>query len=126
MGLFTMMGETTRNLMKAPATERYPFTPKVWPAGARGHIVIDVSKCTLCLVCDKRCPTQAIEVNREKKTWAIEQLRCIQCGYCTEVCPKKCLALKEGYSSVRATKGRECSDIPYTPPVPKAAAVAAG
>jgi ech hydrogenase subunit F len=122
MGLFTMLGETTRCLLRRPATERYPFTPKVYVTGSRGHIAIDVTKCTLCVICDKRCPTQAIIVNREKKTWAIERLRCIQCNYCVEACPKKCLVLESGYSPVRAAKGHEGFDVPYVPPAPKPAA----
>ena len=121
MGLFTMLGETTRSLLKPPVTERYPFTPKVYVAGSRGHIEIEVSKCTLCIICDKRCPTQAIIVSRDKRTWAIERLRCIQCNLCVEACPKKCLANAAGYAPVRAAKGHELFDVPYIPQAPRPA-----
>ena len=119
MSLFTMLGETTRSLFRAPVTERYPFTPKVYPPGSRGHIAIEVTKCTLCVVCDKRCPTQAIAVDRVGKTWTIDRLRCIQCGFCVEVCPRKCLALSEGYTPPSVAKGHDRFDVPYTPPVKK-------
>lgn len=121
MSLFAMFGETARCLLRSPVTELYPFAPKVYLDGSRGHIAIDVAKCTLCLVCDKRCPTQAIVVDRAAKTWAIDRLRCIQCNCCVEACPKKCLALPVGYSPVVVAKGHDRFDIPYVPPVRKPA-----
>lgn len=132
MGLFTLFGETARNLFRPPATEDYPRTPKVYVAGSRGHVAIEVSKCTLCMVCEKRCPTRAIAVDRAAKSWSIEQLRCIQCSFCAEMCPKKCLVLEAGYAPVRASGGLQAFAVPFTPRAPAAvrtapdAAAAAG
>lgn len=44
---------------------------------------------------------------RPGKVWSIDRLRCIQCGACVEPCPKKCLALKEGYSPSVTSKSAE-------------------
>ena len=95
--LFRMLGPTMKNLMLKPATRRYPFDPYVPVARTRGKIVIDYEKCNFCLLCDRRCPTHAILVDRPGKVWQIDRLRCIQCGRCVEVCPKSCLVMDTHY-----------------------------
>jgi formate hydrogenlyase subunit 6/NADH:ubiquinone oxidoreductase subunit I len=87
-----------RNLFRKPVTERYPFVPKVYPAGARGKLNIEIEKCIYCGICQRRCPTAALAVSKEQKTWEVDRLRCVTCNLCVEVCPKKCLALATGYS----------------------------
>ena len=47
----------------------------------------------------KKCPSDAIEVDRKAKTWAIDRLRCVICGACVEVCPKKCLSMDTAYTT---------------------------
>jgi len=34
----------------------------------------------------------------------IDRLRCINCGYCAEICPKKSLAMVEGHGSPAVTR----------------------
>ena len=119
MGLFNMLGTTARNLFQGPATVRYPFTPKTYVENARGSIRIDESKCILCMICDKRCPTGAIHVDREKKTWQIERMRCIWCNFCVEQCPKKCLGMDPQYTPPATAKVVDTHAIPYVPPAPK-------
>lgn len=97
--LFRMIGPTMKNLVRKPVTRRYPFEPYVPHARTRGKIVIEFEKCNFCLLCDRRCPTHAIVVDRPGKVWQIDRLRCIQCGRCVEVCPKDCLAMDPHYSS---------------------------
>jgi formate hydrogenlyase subunit 6/NADH:ubiquinone oxidoreductase subunit I len=46
-------------------------------------------------------------VNRAQKKWAIDRLRCITCGYCVEICPKKSLELVTGHGSPAVTRDRE-------------------
>jgi NADH-quinone oxidoreductase subunit F len=41
--------------------------------------------CTGCMVCTKRCPTQAISGEKKAKH-TIDQKECIKCGVCLEVC----------------------------------------
>lgn len=93
-----------KSLFRKPATVKYPFGPKVLSASARGSIVIDISKCIFCGICQKKCPTAAIIVNREEKSWKIDRLRCITCNYCAESCPKKCLKMDNQYTEPMLTK----------------------
>jgi ech hydrogenase subunit F len=100
MALLSMSKMIFRNLFRQPVTERYPFVPKVYPVGARGKVNIEVDKCIFCGICQRKCPTAAIVVTKDSKTWAINRMRCISCNACVEACPKKCLALDTKYSPV--------------------------
>jgi len=93
-----------KSLFKKPATVKYPFGPKILPKGARGSISIDIAKCIFCGMCQRKCPTAALIVNKEEKTWNIARLRCITCGYCVEICPKKCLQMNNQYTEPMLTR----------------------
>ena len=88
-----------RSMVKKPATLMYPVVPRVWKERTRGRIEIDIESCIFCGICSRKCPTDAITVDREAKSWAISRMGCIQCSCCVEVCPKKCLANIAGYTS---------------------------
>ena len=122
---FTMSKQVARSLARGPATRRYPFEKREYFAGTRGHISIEIGKCILCVLCDRKCPTQAIKVDRQAKTWTIDRLRCIQCSVCVDVCPKKCLGMENTYAPSATAKTTEKFDIPFTPPAPKPPAAAA-
>ncbi len=98
MAILSMSKMAIKNLFSKPVTERYPFVPKVNPVGARGKVNIEIEKCIYCGICQRRCPTAAIVVAKDAKTWEVDRLRCISCNLCVEVCPKKCLALDTKYS----------------------------
>ena len=97
MGLFTMAGTTLLNLFRKPATLMYPFKPRAYFPITRGHITIDFSRCIHCTICAKKCPTDAIAVDRPNKEWKIDHLRCIACGSCIDNCPRKCLQMNNVY-----------------------------
>lgn len=113
---FKMTKVALEGLLKRPATVPYPAVRKPIYAGTRGRIAIVEDKCTLCLLCDKKCPTAAIKVDRAGKTWAIDRLRCIQCNFCVEVCPKKCLIMENLYTAPVTIKQMDVVAVPYTPP----------
>lgn len=92
------------SLFKKPATLMYPVIPRKWQERTRGHIEVDMEACILCGICSKKCPTNAIEVSRDEKTWSIERMQCIQCSCCVEVCPKKCLFNKNEYTTPDVNK----------------------
>ena len=88
-----MIGRSLRNLVSRPATRRYPYEIRERFEGARGTIEFDVETCNYCMLCMRRCPSAAITVSREERTWSIEQLPCIACNVCVEVCAKKSLSM---------------------------------
>ena len=51
--------------------------------------------CVYCTLCAKKCPAEAITVDRENKTWAVDEEKCIKCGVCVEKCPQKSLSFVE-------------------------------
>jgi ech hydrogenase subunit F len=92
-----------KSLVSKPATLLYPIKKREFFERTRGHIDIEVDKCIFCGICVKRCPTNAINVERSEKLWAIERLRCIQCSSCVDNCPKKCLYMENEYTAPSTT-----------------------
>lgn len=78
---------------KKPVTRKYPFQKRPPFADSRGKIDMDPNACVYCGICSKRCPTDAIKVERDPKSWTLNPHRCIVCGYCVEVCPKHCITM---------------------------------
>lgn len=110
-----------KNLISKPATRPYPEQPREYPERTRGHVEIDIDTCVLCGLCSRKCPTGAINVNRAEKTWTIGRFGCIQCGCCVETCPKKCLQMKQTYTTPGAEK-KEDTFVKTNMPAPAAPA----
>ncbi|HVT82245.1 MAG TPA: 4Fe-4S dicluster domain-containing protein [Phycisphaerae bacterium] len=106
-----MAFDMTRLVLKwafrKPVTSHYPFAPRQPLAGSRGKLIFNNSDCIYCTICDKKCPTGALAVDRVKKTWALDRLRCISCGACVDNCPKKSLELIEMHGGPSQTRDRE-------------------
>jgi len=73
----------------------------------RGKVDIEIIKCIFCGICQKKCPTSAINVFKVEKKWEIDRLRCISCGLCVESCPKKCLSLNNQYPASMTERAKE-------------------
>ena len=80
-----------RSLVQKPATLKYPFAPMPKDPLVRGSISIDINACIFCGLCERKCPTHAIKVVKNDRSWEISRFQCIVCNACAEVCPKKCL-----------------------------------
>ncbi|HEY1407147.1 MAG TPA: 4Fe-4S dicluster domain-containing protein [Spirochaetota bacterium] len=104
---FHMSLSTIANLFKKPATLMHPFKKRACYEATRGHISIEFEKCIHCTICAKKCPTNAIKVDRANKVWEIEHLRCIACGSCVEACPKNCLTMEKDYRAPALKGERE-------------------
>jgi ech hydrogenase subunit F len=98
MSLFTFAKTEFHNLFSRPVTEQYPQKPKQFKERTRGHIENNIDLCILCGMCARKCPSNAITVNRAERTWEIRPFSCVQCGSCVENCPKKCLSMCQSYT----------------------------
>jgi ech hydrogenase subunit F len=109
MPVFKMTRTILSNLFSSPATRRYPQKVKEprHVTGSRGKIGIDIDTCIFCMLCQKRCPTDAIVVTRSIREWNIDRLRCCSCNACVEVCPVKCLWMEELYSPATVTREKD-------------------
>ncbi len=78
---------------KAPAApEAAPAASPVQPRDD-GKPVNDPSKCIYCTLCAKKCPQEAITVDRKAKTWELNEDDCVCCGTCQSVCPKDAIIM---------------------------------
>lgn len=99
MGSFKLGTMTLKGLFKKPETIQYPAQVKPMPEGLKGHIVINTDLCILCSLCARRCPCNAIEVDKKARTWSINRFQCVQCGSCARECPKHCLTMDPHYTT---------------------------
>ena len=107
MSYFEMTKLALKWSVSKPATSQYPFTPRIALARSRGRLEFTKDNCVYCNVCAKKCPTDALVVNRKEKQWIIDRLRCITCGCCVEACPKKSLAMATAHQGPAVTQGHE-------------------
>lgn len=113
MGFFKLGSMTLSSVFKKPETLKYPYKKKKPYTMQKGTIVNDkINDCTLCSICQKRCPTSAIMVDRENRTWSIDHFKCIQCGYCQSSCPKKCITMKTDIPKISIDKKLNTIKIP--------------
>jgi ferredoxin len=64
-------------------------------AGAAfGTLVVDASKCTLCLSCVSACPEAALADNPDKPQLKFIEKNCVQCGLCASTCPEDAITLQ--------------------------------
>ncbi len=106
MSLVNFTKTELKNLFSKPATEKYPDGPATYKEGTRGHIVNNMDACVLCGVCQMRCPTRAITVDRKGQTWSIRPFSCIQCRRCVDNCPKKSLSMAKEYTEPDVEKSQ--------------------
>jgi len=124
MATFRITKLLLRSLFKKPATLMYPVIPREWQERTRGQVGINEADCIACGICQKKCPANAITVDRKKRTWTIERMQCIQCNSCVEACPKKCLVMENQYTEPGTEKVVDTFQIPEKakPAAPAAAA----
>lgn len=97
MGIFQMTKTVLRNIAGGPATRRYPAVAARTSSLTRGHVVFDPATCRSCNLCAKRCPCEAIRLDKEANIWEIDRMRCIACGDCVEGCPFGSVTMEQDY-----------------------------
>ena len=77
---------------KAEPAAEAPAAPAVEPRGD-GKPTQDPNKCVYCTICAKKCPGEALTVDRKEKTWTLDEDKCVACGTCADVCPKDAIVI---------------------------------
>ena len=96
--MFEMFGNIMKNLVSKPATRMYPHVSREAFKDTRGKVeMVDIDKCIFCGICARKCPSDAISISRNDKSWEVDPFKCIICGVCADTCPKKCLNMSEQY-----------------------------
>jgi ech hydrogenase subunit F len=122
MSSFNLTRMSLRNLVHKPATKMYPTVPLVPKERTKGHVVNDIETCILCGICQKRCPTLAITVDKPNRTWTIDPFACVQCKTCVRACPKKSLTMDNNYIKPSAKKYTHTEHKPEEQPAEAPAA----
>lgn len=81
------------NFFHKPPTRLYPKEIRSAFERSRGQIQFNNENCIYCGICSRKCPADAITVDRTTKTWELNAFRCIICGECVSACPKKSITL---------------------------------
>lgn len=114
-------GFALKNLFSKPATDNYPAKPREYSQRTRGSIVNDIDQCIYCGMCQRKCPSGAISVDRNARTWSIDRMGCVQCENCVNNCPKNCLSTDSHYTEPSVTKTVDTlhTEAPPAPEKPK-------
>ena len=94
----SMWRSALRNLVSKPATRLYPSVPADLAPDTRGRVVYDMDKCIFCGLCERRCPTNAIKMDKAEKTQTVSRARCIACKVCVENCPTDAIEMIPEYA----------------------------
>lgn len=101
MGVFKLAGMTMKGLFTKAPTRKYPYEKREPFERTRGGIaMIDVKKCIMCGICAKKCPADAIVVDKANETWTHWPYKCIACDACVHACPKNDIASERNYPPV--------------------------
>jgi NADH-quinone oxidoreductase subunit I len=111
--LFVGLGITVRYFFQPVVTVQYPRETLTMPARFRGHIELirdpesGGSKCVVCGVCQKACPSGCITVNGEKREgvkgkaltgYVLDFTKCSLCGLCVESCNFDAITFSRDYN----------------------------
>jgi formate hydrogenlyase subunit 6/NADH:ubiquinone oxidoreductase subunit I len=95
-----ILNQAIHNLIKKPATEKYPAEKAKVAEGFRGEPALNYDLCIGCGLCSKECPSQAIvmvEADGKKHPEFLLD-RCIFCYHCAEVCPKHAIVRTDAFN----------------------------
>jgi formate hydrogenlyase subunit 6/NADH:ubiquinone oxidoreductase subunit I len=90
------------------------------PDRFRGRPVVHTENCIGCKMCVRNCPSGAIQIeDKGAKTFqaTIDLGRCVYCGQCAFVCPKKTIELTKDFEL--AAFDRASLVVVYHAPTPK-------
>ena len=76
-----------------------------------GTLVVDGSKCTLCLSCVSACPEAALADNPDKPQLKFIEKNCVQCGLCASTCPEDAITLQPRLWLADSGKARKAARV---------------
>jgi len=93
-------------IFKKPFTREYPAVKVEVPEGYRGRHTFDPEKCISCGLCERDCPSKAIELVEVsgKRLPKFYLDRCIFCYQCTESCPREAIKLSTNFEMATIDK----------------------
>jgi len=89
-----ILRDVITSLLKKPFTTKYPKEKLKVPKRFRTRMHNwSREKCIWCKLCERSCPTEAITIDKNKKTYQVNLSKCIFCKVCEEVCPTDAINL---------------------------------
>lgn len=104
---FKLGTSSLKGMFSKPATKMYPVVVPEYFERTAGHVeMVDIKNCIMCGICEKRCPTGCITVDKNdgEGSWSIDPYDCIMCNSCVRECPKNCLVTERTYTAPATTK----------------------
>ena len=106
MAFFKMTPTAVKSAFRKPFTRLYPFQVRPDIPKTRGQVDLRVEDCTFCTLCQKKCPTGAIQMDRKTRVFTLDRFKCIVCGACETACiAKHCIVLKDHYAPPVTKRG---------------------
>lgn len=101
MGVFKLAGMTLKSLFSPAPTRKYPYEKREPFERTRGSIAMaDIKGCIFCSMCQRKCPANAITVDKANETWTYYPYKCVACNSCVRFCPKHVLETRQEYPPV--------------------------
>ncbi len=127
ISLLVGMGVTIKAFFSPVATVQYPRETIDISSRFRGHTKLvgdeenpEKTKCIVCGMCERNCPSHSITVAGEKKegdkkktltSYTLNFTTCSHCGLCVETCPTDALAFSADYNPAGYTREEFCYDL---------------
>lgn len=129
-GLWLTLKYMFRNLFNRKKMPTLNYPEEIYQYGPRfkGNHILTVKKdgsirCTACMLCATNCPAQCISivaaesedpsVEKYPKSYEIDILRCVFCGFCEEACPVDAVRMGPEWQTAGLNGSSFTYDIQY-------------
>jgi len=124
--LFVGLGITIKYFFQPVVTVQYPHETLPMTPRFRGHIELvkdaetGETRCIVCGMCQKACPSNCITVNGEKREgvkgkvlteYILDFTKCSLCGLCVESCTPSAITFSKDYNLAGVKKEAYIFDL---------------